>query len=318
MESLFIAKPSVTYASKGGGATVIAGSEETNLLNPGALALFTESGTLITAATTPASIANVKQFYIALGTAVGTVISIPIDRQAFHRNYCPYVAPVNYAFAIGQDSGGSGSLNFPTTLVPGTLASLSVGYEEEGYLQHVNWMNSEYVVQTGDVRADVVNALIADINSKPNKRWTASAVATDLGILITSDVNNERFLIRTDGLLRASDQGVDTEMTHGKGTPAQIRALEEKVSVREGNMNKTYLPQKHYSVPSEVDDTQDYDTYTFQWQTEDHMAAGASNTAIVTTTIAIPDGDQRTTLATILDDVLLTPSTGSGSSNASL
>jgi len=62
MKEIVIAK-AVTYSAKVGGGT-ISGYNEVNLLLPGAVAIFTEDEVLITTATLPAAIANVKQFYI--------------------------------------------------------------------------------------------------------------------------------------------------------------------------------------------------------------------------------------------------------------
>ena len=159
MKELFIGKGAVAYSAKIGGGT-ISGYDELDLLDAGATAFFTEDGTMVTTATTTASIANVKQFYVAVGEtdADGNIItkrSQLIDRDAFHRSYTAYGAPTKQAKSVGYN-GTAGSLNLPGTLVAGTVAYMAVGIQYEGDSPHVSWGRYEYTVKTGDVEADVV------------------------------------------------------------------------------------------------------------------------------------------------------------------
>lgn len=309
MTELFVGKAAVPYAEKVGGGT-ISGYNEVDQLEIGALAIFTEDGTLITTATTPASIALVKQFYMCVGEVDKdgnnvTKRSRLIDRAAFHRTYCAYVAPVKQAKSVGFN-GTSGSLNLPGTLIAGTLASMSVGIQDEGVEPHVHWSRYEYLVQTGDVEADVVNGIVAAINAddKPFARWTANAEGST-GITVTADEFGRVLEIAVDDLFLPSDRSTKTDIVYGKGTPTQIREYELLSQIEDGDTNRVHYETKFFKKPSQVDSAAQYDTYTFEWLSEHRTAKGVEDGYVKEAVIAIPAGAQATALNTIITTILL-------------
>lgn len=323
MKEIVIAK-AVTYSAKVGGGT-ISGYNEVDLLLPGAVAIFTEDEVLITTATLPAAIANVKQFYIAVGQtdkngSNRSYVSQLVDRSAFHRSYCAYVAPVNQAIYVGYD-GAAGTLNLPGTLIPGTIASMSIGVEKEGVEPHVMWSSYQHMVTSVDTDTTIVTDLVAQINAdtRPWAKWTAAVigVSPNLGISITSTENGQILLSSVDELLQYATRGILTPIVYGKGTPAQIAAEELETSSQDGNTNRVLYPAQFYSKPSQVDTTAQYATYTFEWEQERRQNHNAKAGFIKKLTVAVPAGTQLTALTTIFTTILLqAPNQGNGGSSS--
>ena len=323
MRELFVAKGAVAYAAKVGGGT-IAAQNEVDVLEIGALALFTEDGTLITAATTPASIALVKQFYIAVGETDKdgkniTKTSRPIDRAAFHRTFCAYVAPVPQQIAVGYD-GAAGSLNLPTTLIPGTIASLSVGIEHDGVEPHTHWGRYEYFVRPGDTDTIVAQGLVDAINADTQTfaNWTAALIGAtpNLGISITADNAGEVLLVAYDDLIQQTTTNLAlTAIVYGKGTSSQIAEYEDLQNIENGDTSRREFRNLYFSKPSQVVPGAEYGTFTFEWASE-HRAGGSVMPGYVKeAVIAIPAGAQATALNTILTTIaLLAPTSSTGGS----
>jgi hypothetical protein len=305
-----------TYAAKQGGGTV-ADATEANLLQDGALAIFLLDGTLVTAATTPASIANYKQFLVAVGTASGVFWSTPIDRDMFYRAYCAYVAPVKQITHIGYN-GSSGSFNFPASLVAGDVATLGLGLWQEGREPSINWQNYNYTVKTGDTEVIVIQALIDAINNDPDAPAVAAQELngpTLEGIELTTKDFGERLYVKIDDIIVSADIEVTTPITYGKGTPAQVAELEAKARILDGDSNRIHYAQFYWDIPSEVNPGAQYDLYSFQWSTERRNAVNVDNVALPSMTLAISDATLQSSVDTILTTVLLVsiPNTGAGS-----
>lgn len=315
MNQLFIASQS-TYGLKQGGG-VVADATEAYLLDKGAIAMFTLDGTLVTAATTPASISNIKQFQIAVGSDAGVFWSTPIDRDAFYAAYCAYVAPVKQITHIGYN-GASGSFNFPASLVAGDIASIGLGLWREGYEPAINWKNFNYVVKTGDTVAIVIQALIDAINNNPDSPVVAVGELNGAnleGIELTAKDFNEIVYVKIDDIAVNADVEVTTDVTYGKGMPSQVLELESAARILDGDSNRIHFADKYWNVPSEVVDGAEYDLYQLQWATERRNAVNHDNVATPSATLAISDATLQGIVDTILTDVLLVriPNTGSGS-----
>lgn len=323
MKELFIGSSAVAYAASTGGGT-IADYNEVDLLDAGAVAFFTEDGTLVTAATTLASIANVKQFYATVGVidADGSKRakrSQLIDRDAFHRSYCAYVAPVKQAKSVGFN-GTAGSLNLPGTLVAGTVAYLSVGIQYEGEEPHVGWGRYEYLVKTGDVEADVVAGIVAAVNADTSTyaKWTANAEGTT-GVTVTADVFGQVIDIAIDGLFLNSDRSTKTDIVYGKGTPTQVQTYEKLAAIENGDTNRIEFAQYFYNHPSQVNLASEYDEFTIQWKSEHRTSSWQKDGYIKEFVLVIPTSAQLTSINTILTTILLFgPTTSSGASSSGI
>lgn len=315
MKELLIAKD-VAYAAKQGGGT-ISGYNELDQLAQGALAVLAEDGTLITSGTAAASLVNFKQYYMAVGRTNDTKRSKLFDRDGFHRSDCPYVAPVKQVQVVG-DQGSGGSLNFPATLIPRTVAHLDVGVQYEGEEPHINWSRYEYTVKAGDAAADVVLALVAKINNDSKARWTAAAINSNGGIQITSTEDDEVMYLAVDGILQDATRTITTDVVYGKGTPSQVREYARLTDIQDGDENRVEYSQEYWKVVDEVDDAAQYELKTIEWQSEHrtpyNVQSGNSHEIVV----AIPSGAQETELDAILTLILSSPTTTAGGSVSGL
>jgi len=310
-----------TYAAKQGGG-VVADIREAGLLVDGAMAIFTETGVLVTAATVVASIANVKQFIVcANSTLNGLWKSIPIDRDAFFRSYCAYVAPVKQVRAVGYN-GTTGGVNLPVALVVGETAELAVGVYDPSRAPNMQWIRASYTVRNGDTDVNVINGLIASFNAQPNRPALAAVIlnaGTPEGIRFTALNDDEPLIIRVSDLLEAADISTITEVTYGKGTPAQVREAEMTSWLEDGDDNRRHLAAEYWKIASDVDVTQ-YDLFSIQWATEALNAIGVSGVAAPRITLAIGNATLRASINTILTTKVYTsiPNTGAGSSASGL
>ena len=310
-----------TYAAKQGGG-VVADIREAGLLVDGALAIFTETGVLVTAATVVSAIANVKQFIICVNSTLnGLWKSIPIDRDAFFRSYCAYVAPVKQVRAVGYN-GTTGAVNLPAALVVGETAELAVGVYDASRAPNIQWTRASYRVRNGDTDVEVILGLIASFNAQPNKPATAAVIlnaGTEEGISFTALNDNEPLIIRVSDILEAADISTVTEIVYGKGTPAQVLEAERKSWLEDGDDNRRHLSPEYWKIASEVDAAQ-YDLFSIQWKTEALNATGVSNVTAPRVTIAVGDATLRASVNTILTTKVFTsiPNTGAGSSASGL
>lgn len=316
MKEVLIAKETVTYGAKVGGGT-IAGFEELDQLVHGALAVLTEDGTLVTGATTPASIANVKQFYVAVGRTNDVKKSKLFDRDGFHRSDCAYVAPVLYAFSIGNN-GTTGNLNLPATLIAGTIASFKVGFQAEGIEPMVHWQRYEHTVTAGDTNATILASLVAKVNNDPNARWSAAIEGANLGITLTADNKNELFYVTTDDILADADRLEKTALVYSKGDPDDVRFEAKLADIQDGDTNRVEFSQEYWKVVDEIDNAATYDQITIEWQSEHRTPYGVKPGNTHELMIAIPDGTQKTAFDAVLALVLSAPTTTAGGSSSSL
>lgn len=277
MKQILVNK-SIAYAAKLGGGT-IANIKELNLLDTGAVAVFTDGNVLITAANCATVTIDTKAFFVAVGnqaTASKTYVSSLIPRMNLSYIKQAYVAPVKLVKYIGYDGTTAGTaLNLPT-LVAGQEAFIKIlnttpGLRTMGSVYENEIMRYSYVVKTGDTATTIVAALVASINADPNTIVVAAAIATPFGISLTAVDYDTTFSIALDGILNnatkeepeGANPGVSVAMKFGEGRDTQISALELAYSVERGNDNQVHIPQYYYNVVSNVVLGANYDTYTF-------------------------------------------------------
>lgn len=333
MYSALIAKDAV-YAAKTGGGT-ITGINELDQLASGAIAIFTEDNRLITAATTPASIAGVQQFWVAVGSyqvnAAG--VSVPyvrktfyIDRDAYVQEYCTYVAPVLQRTIVGEDGAGTGSMNFPVTLIAGTVASINIVDTTLGEFYPNQVEHYDHVVTTVDTAQTVIQALVDAINADSDSIVTATVILngpTKVGIQLDAKTLEGTFKVGPSDIIANANVFYDTNgglvVNYGKGTPAIMTQLEKRAQIAsQGSGNYQYLQNKFFSVNSVVDPAATYNSWNFMWTQEARTnAINSMNVTEQEALLAVPS--TATTLlgvlATIFGVVLLQQTTGSGSSS---
>ena len=303
MKQILVNK-SIAYAAKVNGGT-ISGINELNLLDTGAIALFTEDNVMITAANCATVSSDSKAFYIAVGnqaTASKTQVSSLIPRMLLDYRKQAYVAPVKLVKYVGYDGTTAGTaFNFPGTLISGTEAFMRItdttpGLRTMGSVYENEIKRYSTLVITGDTNTTIANRLITAINADPNSIVTAAAVGSTTGISLTAKDYGTTFNVSMDGIMiytsnvspEGSVPGVSVAVDYGKGTSDQIAALELTYSTERGNTNQLILPQYYYNVTSNVVSGATYDTYTFAWNGKRNTALGNQDTYRFEIIVAMP------------------------------
>lgn len=310
---------SIAYAAKAGGGT-IAGINEINLLDTGAIAVFTADNVLLTAANVAATSPDVKFFYIAVGNQAAsgkTYISQPIPRMNLDYRKKAYVAPVKNVKFIGSD-GTTGAFNMGT-LVAGTEAFIRItdttpGLRTVGSVYDNEVKRYSTVVKTGDTETAIANRLITAINNDSDSIVVATAVGSTTGINLTAKNFGTTFSISLDGILiNATKYEVEgsnpnttaVAMKIGDGTYDQIAALELTYSTERGNTNQVSLPQYYYNVPSNAVSGGTYDTYTFAWNGQRVTAQEPQGTYRFESIVAMPNAaTQQANFETIMLEIV--------------
>jgi hypothetical protein len=312
------------YAKEAGVGTAIADHNEIDLLDEGAFAIFTDANALVTPTTVAADLLTVKQFKIVAKGNKDLTQTILIDRDAFHRAKCVYVAPVKHVLCVGASTAlGTGASNLPASPVVRTIASLQIIVENVYGVDTTLVGRTEfydYQVKTGDTPQIILQALVDKINANVNSVATAALDATNDGIIITAKDFGVKLLVTTDDILIDADRQVDVNINYGKGTAAQVLEEEQESFINDGNTNRIHKPQFYFNTPSEVDGAGTYTSYSLTWKAEARNSINSQNVAVNTVTLYVPSG--ASTLITAIDTMLtalkLVPGTGAGSSQSPL
>ncbi len=319
MKQILVNK-SIAYAAKVGGGT-ISGINEINLLDTGAVAVFTEMNVFVTAANVATVSPDVKKFYVAVGNQQTnadskTYISSLIPRMLLDYRKTDYVAPVKQISFIGSD-GTIGAFNMGT-LVAGTEAFVRVtdttpGLRTLGSVYENEIKRYSTLVITGDTATAVANRLILAINNDPDSIVVALAVGSTTGIRLTAKNFGTTFSISLDGVLIYSTReepfsvlpGSSAAVKYGEGTDQQVAALELQYSTERGNDNQIHIPQFYYKVPSNVVSGATYDLYTFAWNGDRTTGLGKQDTYRFEILVAMPDAaTQQANWETIMDELV--------------
>jgi len=287
MKQILIGKQ-IAYAAKVGGGT-IAGLNELNLLDTGAIACFAENGTILTQAGVAAEMADQKKFYIAVGNQVDigskSRISSLIPRVGTNYVKTAYAAPVKQKKFVGYDGTTVGTaLNYPT-LVIGDEAQIKITDTTKG-LRTVGDEVKRYntVVKASDTGATITARLIAAINDDIDRIVNATTVAVNTGIAIEAKENGTTFDIALSGIIENATmvekggavEGVAVAPNFGEGTYDLVLAMEDEFSVTRGNTNKLMQPALWYKNTSLATQGLTYNMYTFAFSTK-----GASSLEVI-------------------------------------
>lgn len=314
MKQILINK-SIAYGAKSGGGTIT--KDEINLLDTGAIAIFTEQGVLITAANASTVLIDVKKIYFAVGNQAATsksLISVPVPRVGIKYKKQAYVAPVLLTKFVGSD-GTIGSFNLPTLVVRDEalmkIIDTTPGLRTIGAVDSQEIFRYNTDVRSGDTATTIANRIIANINADPNRIVNAVAVGATTGINLTAINVGTTFSIALDGIyINATIEqpegtvGSSVAMKFGEGTYDQMLALEDLYSVERGNTNRLALPQLYYTPNSLAVAGTTYDTYTINWNGEREISTGRQDTYHFDLVIAMPAAaTQQANFETIMAEV---------------
>lgn len=286
MKHIFIAE-NVAYAAKQGGGT-ISGYNEVNLLQKGAIAFLLPDGTLIPTVSPATTIANNRQFYIAIGTGsstIGAKISMLIDRTMRQYTKTAYAAATLQKSFLGEDSAGNGALNLPGTLIPGEVAEILI-VDSTGPVMNT-WEARKYryshVIKNGDTQSTIITSLINKVNAHSEAIVTATVVGTQDGIEFEAKEVGTTFVVAGNEILSDATTTVPptspaVSFHPGFGTPLGVRKLEFECEPHEGKSNEVWTPALYWSYPTQVNQSLTYDLYDMVWNT-DNLTAHAPKVA---------------------------------------
>lgn len=321
MKQILVGKAGLAYAAKSGGGT-ISGINELNLLDTGALAVFTKNGVMVTTANAATVLDDVKEIYIAVGNQVDackSFLSSLIPRSRATYDIKSYVAPVKQVKYLGYDGTTAGtSLNLPT-LVAGDEAFIKIinttpGLRTIGAVDEQEVFRYSEQVRSGDTATTILTRLVAQMNATLNQTpiVTAAIVSTNQGLSFTANDFGTTFKIARDGIFinstiveaEGSTTGVAVAVNYGHGTSTQILALEDAYSVEHGNTNRVQTPALYYRNTSLVTSGARYDTYTIGFNGERTISTGRQDTSRFEILVAIPNAaTQQSAFETIMTEV---------------
>lgn len=325
MKRILILKD-VAYSAKIGGST-ISGKNEVNLLADGALAIFADDGTMLTAAnaaTVFATTPNKKSVYMAVGSGdatKGAKLSGYIDRMSVDVIFKAYEAPVKEVQYIGEDTSNTSgfALNLPSPLVVGTTAIVRVADVSKGTQPPIRTKTYEYMVKTGDTAAEILNGLVALNTADQDAFVTLANVSSDGGLSVTAVDYGVKIAISVSGILidstiMSNGDGDSVAIVYGTGEAVQVAELEYECNPVEGDTNRVYQPAMWYSKASDVVAATNYDLYTLNWEVVKKRTTGSVVSANPTLIIALPTAASTIPLSTIA--TILTQAFGTARTNS--
>lgn len=274
MKSILITKGSVIYGHNG----VNDVDEVYSLLAQGALVAFAEDGTYLDASTTELF----KNFYFALGTQEGAIVSPLIDYKTFKYSKSAYVAPVTKIIVVGAETGGNGVLNFPSSLtsyIDKSASMLIVDKRKEHWdTRRDHYYNTP--ITAASTNLSILTALVAKINADPNRVCSAAVAAGNEGIVLTGlygDIGYVNMGGVFENTTLATSGGSVRAYVPGNGTSAQILQLEKDYSPNRGNTTEAPSKTVLYNATSQVVSGETYTTYAITWKSKSGVTNDRDN-----------------------------------------
>lgn len=313
MELTLITKGTLNYA-----AGLTAGTSTINNINSltdGALVALDSNGKTLSG-TSPQI--NTDAFYFALGrTTGGPKLSRWIDRKSMKWTKTAYTAPAAKVMVLGTnvDTVTTYNLNLPSVIVEFDIAGVRLVDLDKPVYDTTRYIDAEVTMRGGETATQVVAKVIAAMNAdaKFSSLVTAAQIDADNGISITGKTAGFNFSLEPYGILsdadvlayneivRAGTVGLNAgpasittvvvALEKGKGTPADITALELEASTYSGNANSNYRPSEKWSVPTRVVSTETYVQYIITWTTPNDNELVPKQNMQQELCIAVPSGD---------------------------
>lgn len=255
----------VAYAAKVGGGA-IAGYDDVNLLEPGAIAFFNEQGGLVDLTASAADIADSKFFTAVVGRADDTSVVTMIPRKGVKDvNVVNYRAATKVVHTIG---GITAQLSVPfTTEGEVSIKVDDVTFSSKGQFPSVRASAYKKATTTNE---EFVDSLVAKLNAAEPEFIVATKVKdgtdTYFGIEITP-INDDIFLdVSVTDMWESASNTITTAAVHSIGKGSDILQMEKDFSTEEGNGNYIDYTTEHYKRGFEVDASAGYDVVTVLWE----------------------------------------------------
>lgn len=293
MEKLIVNASGMAYADNGAAGTVTI--DTITSLSHGAIAIFTEDGTLFDAstATAPAELNVYQGNSYAKPVLIGTLYP-----REFKYATSAYAAAAAKVMHMGTHStnGTTYNLNMPSTLVEGTTGGINIVNLSKPHEDTRRYHNYEEVVRSGDTITTFMTRLLARITADTNK-----CIASVLAIASSSVTNGVRFtgkslvdftvygtgilenadVIEYNNIVLAKSAGLTkgylslttnmTAFSNGKNTLAMLQQLERDTNVYLGDNGKdTERGNELFKLPSRLESI-NYKTFTLACKTPPNM-----------------------------------------------
>tara|TARA_R100000655_G_scaffold2992_6_gene11248 strand:- start:8986 stop:9927 length:942 start_codon:yes stop_codon:yes gene_type:complete len=306
MDSMFdlIVGKDVAYKAKTGGT--IAGIHEVDLLLPGAIAVFAESGLMVETTTTAANLKDVKSFYIAVGRTNDVKVSQLIDRDSFHRIKNAYQAHTLQVTTVTP-------LNLPATYVAGEEAEVSIMLWDAGIEPAMLKERHSISVVSAETNTTCVQKIVDKINAN-SKYVTAAVTSAGVTFTLTAKSKNTTFDVGFNGpVIENAVATVSTPAVFSEGQGADLVGLESQGQIYDGSTSPIWYTDKLWTQAKEIVAATNYIQYQLNWEQESR-SLNSQNSAVLGTTMLLPTGTDIVTAMDTILGVLVTqvPSTGSG------
>jgi len=303
----FVVGKDLPYKDKVGGGT-IADFNEIQLLSPGAVAIFTEDNRIVETTSIPAFFVGVKSFFFAIGRATDVLVTQFIDRDAFHRAKCAYVAPVKQLVTVTP-------LNFPTAFIADEEGEVIVWQQQDGIEPAAQKDRHSTGSKVSDTNTTYLQRMVDKINVQ-SRLVDAADVVAGVSFTLTAKRKNEVFQVGFGGpVFEEAVQTLTTPTTYSKGDADDLLSLEAEGKIYEGDTSPFWFPRQLFSKPDVVVAGETYVCYQLNWQAESRGPVNSQNSAIIGVSAFFPDGAAVVGNIDTILGLLVTamPSTGSGS-----
>ena len=304
MREILVTKD-LAYAAKVGGGT-IAGFSELDVLSPGAIGIFTETGGLVTVTseqTILESIGTSKYIYIGVGGAQGPKISqlIPTSKSLVRTSLKAYVAGTAQVIQVDDLSANSASLSVNDTEAIVRIKNLGAGTFPPAPAQQVSVRKTAAMT----TYENVVDALIAAYNAKylaADRFATLSkSGSSHAAILVITAPVNQVLSVSVDGILAGVSVAQTVGATFSQGASAQVLELEKNFSTEKGNTNQTYQSDLWWKYAFVTDPAVNYVCRVLEWQLVHSNPLFSQNSNHHYLVLATPTGASGTGVAAIAD-----------------
>lgn len=260
MNKVLIAKD-VAYAAKKGGGTV-ASSSEIKDLEEGAFAILSSKGVVLATTNVGAEVANTDYVEFAIGRKNDVQVVVVPRKNTYQKrvDYRAYVKPV---ITVGGITTAK-ALTISST-GDATIRISDVSFTSRYNVDLINVSAYKTASMTNEA---FVDKLVEKINTADESFVIASKVnsGSNFGITITPKENGVSISVQLSEMFEGNNIEQTTSPVYGSGSGVDILQLEKDASVEEGNGNYVDYTNDYFKVPTQTDESSNYDLTVFNWE----------------------------------------------------
>ena len=186
-------------------------------------------------------------------------------KTTFDRNFQAYVAPVAGVYKLGDNAAVETALTIPAEGEGNIrLVNATVDYQVDSFPANIS-----VTKRSTETPVQYLNRVVAAINADAKaKTLVVAALETNTGryqIKLTTLDASFKLLVSTDGIFEPYRAITVTPRVIGKGTYAQMSAIERNLTVFKGNGNYIDYGDLWYKEPLKSIPGTNYDTMSITW-----------------------------------------------------